>query len=61
MLTFSVDALVNYMANTKEFRKCLSNVDPEGKLLSGKNLREVEKLKKKKRASGRSAEWRLRF
>lgn len=58
-LTFSVDALVNYMADTDEFRKCVSNVDPTGKLLSERDIREVEKLKKKEGASGRSAKWRL--
>ncbi|PIR39781.1 MAG: hypothetical protein COV35_00840 [Alphaproteobacteria bacterium CG11_big_fil_rev_8_21_14_0_20_39_49] len=59
MLTFSVDALVNYIADTEQFRKCLNNLDPSGKILLDRDIREVETLKQAVSASGRSAQWRL--
>lgn len=59
MLTFSVDALVNHIADREQFRKCLQNLDPSGRILLDQEIREVEVLKQTVPASGRSAQWRL--
>jgi three-Cys-motif partner protein len=59
LLTFAVDALVNYIANRKQFRECVNNLDPSGRLLSNEDIRDVERLKKKVSPSGASAQWRL--
>lgn len=55
LLTFSVDILISYMADTEIFRKCVGNVDPTGKLLTDQDFKEAKKLKKKLGV----AEWRL--
>lgn len=59
LLTFAVDALVNYIAEGGSFRECLRNLDPSDRLLSDKDIHEVSRLKKKVVPSEGAAQWRL--
>jgi three-Cys-motif partner protein len=56
LLTFAVDALINYIADTEQFRKCVSHLGLTGKLLTDRDIKKVEKLKKDKKTTNK---WRL--
>lgn len=59
LLTFAVDALVNYIADRKQFRECIRNLDPTDRLLPDKDIKDVNRLKKKVAPSEGAAQWRL--
>ncbi len=58
-LTFHIDTLISYLADTQEFRKCVGNFDPTGKVISTKDIKNVSKLKRSKNIFKKSAKWRL--
>lgn len=59
LLTFAVDSLINYIADTDQFRKCVSHSDGSGRLLTDNDIKEIERLRKTEKLSETSSKWRL--
>jgi three-Cys-motif partner protein len=46
LLTFAVDAMLNYMSSGKQFRSYTRKLEPRGRLLSDSDIKEAKRLKK---------------